>query len=106
MAFQTDPVDGTDSQVPGIADVMAAFTVCQIALTCKIDAVQLCKIQSRLTTAEQRISQAEDISANHTTALHFLQTKLSTLEYRAEDTENRKRKNGLRIVGLAEGVRG
>lgn len=38
--------------------------------------------------------------------LRTLHTKIRALEYKAEDTENRNRRNNLGIVGLAEGAEG
>lgn len=59
------------------------------------------KLRSRVAETEQRVSNTEDTVAEHSAALHSLQTKVKALEYRAEDAENRNRCNNLRIVGLA-----
>lgn len=64
------------------------------------------KMRTRLSSAEQHLSQTEDTVAEHTSSLRSLQTKIRALEYRNEDVENRNRRNNLRIVGLAEGVEG
>lgn len=48
----------------------------------------------------------EDMVAEHDGALHTLQSKLKTLEYRADDAENRCRRNNIRIIGLVEGAEG
>lgn len=94
---------------------MAAIATCQSTLTTKIEAVQLDmglirqdidKIRSRVAETEQRLSTSEDTIAEHGASLRTLQTKVKALEYRAEDAENRKRRNNLRIVGLPEGQRG
>lgn len=93
---------------------MAAIATFQAALTSKIEAVQLDvgilhqdmdKVGSQ-PSSEWRLGQAEDTVSQHTTALRSLQTKIWALEYKAEDAENRNRKNNLRIVGLAEGAEG
>lgn len=48
----------------------------------------------------------KDSVADHSTSIRALQTKVRALEYRAEDAENRSRRNNLCIVGLPEGVEG
>lgn len=46
----------------------------------------------------------EDTLQEHGASIRTLQTRIKTLEARAEDAENRNRRNNLRIVGLLEGV--
>lgn len=55
---------------------------------------------SRINAAEQRISHVEDTVKGHNTDLHMLHTKIRALEYKAEDAENRNRRNNLRIVDM------
>lgn len=114
-APHTDTMESDDSRPPWLEDVMAAIATCQSTLTTKIEAVQLDmglirqdidKIRSRVAETEQRLSTSEDTIAEHGASLRTLQTKVKALEYRAEDAENRKRRNNLRIVGLPEGQRG
>lgn len=64
------------------------------------------KICTWLGAAEQRVGHVEDITGEHTTSIRTLQTKIKALEYRAEDAENRSRRNNLYIVELAEGAEG
>lgn len=94
---------------------MAAIATCQSTLPAKIEAVQLDmglmqqdvdKLRSRMTETEQRLGTTEDDILEHSAAIQSLQTKIKALEYRAEDAENRNRRNNLRIVGLAEGAEG
>lgn len=64
------------------------------------------KIRSRITVAEQHVGAVEDTVTDHEASIRSLQTKVRALEYRAEDAENRSRRNNLRIVRLPEGVEG
>lgn len=103
MVSQADPLAEPTTSIPGI--VMVAIASCQTAiatcltvLTNKIEAVQLDmgvirqhmdKVHSCLTTAEGGVGHVEDIVAEHDGALCTLQSKMKTMEYRAEDAENR-----------------
>lgn len=122
MASQTDHEADPSTIPPGLPDIMAAITSCQSAVTTcqstlasKIEEVQLDvgllrqdldKIRSRVSEAERRVGSVEDTVNDHTASIRTLQTKVRALEYRAEDAENRSRRNNLRIVGLPEGVEG
>ena len=64
------------------------------------------KLRSRVTETEQRIGLLEDDSMEQSASLRTLHTKVKALESRAEDAENRNRRNNLRIIGLPEGVEG
>lgn len=64
------------------------------------------KLRSRVTKMEQHGSHTEDTVTEHSSALRTLQTELKALEYKADDAENRNRRNHHRIVGLAKGVAG
>lgn len=98
--------------------LMQAITGCQSSLstlTTKIDTVQLevsrirqefDKIRQRVTETERRLGITEDLVCDHTASLHTLQVRVRSLESRAEDAENRNRRNNLRIVGLPEGAEG
>lgn len=59
-----------------------------------------------MSEVEQRVSQTEDTVRDHVADLHTLKTKVKVLEARAEDAENRNRRNNLRIIGLPEGAEG
>lgn len=48
----------------------------------------------------------EDTVADHDASIRAVQSKVRALEYRAEDAENRSRRNNPRIVGLPDGVGG
>lgn len=60
----------------------------------------------RLSSVEQYLGHTEDMVAEHTTALCFLQTKVRALENKAEDAENCNHRNNLCIMGLAESAEG
>lgn len=115
MASQTEVVEPTAEPQLGFQEVMAAIVSCQAALTNKIEAVQLDlglirqdldKLCSRVSEAERRVGQTEDIATEHTASIHTLQTKVRALEYKVDDSENRNRRNNLRIVGIPEGAEG
>lgn len=86
MASQTELKESTPSAQLGLTDVMAAIVACQVALTSKVEAVQLDmgilrqdmeKDRSQLSTAEQSLGHTEDAVTKHTTALCSLKkTKL------------------------------
>lgn len=95
-----------------IATCQTAVASYQAALTTKIEEVQMDvgllwqdmdKIRSRLSAAENRVGQVEDAVGENTGAICSLQSRFKMLEHRAEDSENRCRRNNIRIVGLAEG---
>lgn len=56
--------------------------------------------------AERRVGETEDSIRDQRASIHTLQVKVKALESRAEDGENRSRRNNLRIVGLPEGAEG
>lgn len=114
-ATQTATMEEPESRPPWLAEVMTAIATCQSTPTAKIEAVQLDvslmrqdldRLRSRMMETEQRVGTAEDELLEHSTAIRSLQTKVKALEYRAEDAENRNRRNNLRIVGLPGGVEG
>lgn len=114
-ASQTGPMESADARPPWLAEVMAAIATCQSTLTAMIEAVQMDvgllrqdmnTLRTRVAETEQRVSNTEDTVAEHGAALRMIQTKIKALEYRAEDAENRNRRNNLHIVGLAGGSEG
>lgn len=122
MASQTDAQEGPATPVPGIPEVLAAVAACkaavascQAALTNKIEKAQMDvglirqdqdKVCSRLTEAETRVGQVEDALGKNTSETRSLSSRVKLLKHRAEDAENRCRRNNIRIVGLAEGAEG
>lgn len=62
--------------------------------------------RSCLGEAEARISQAEDTIRADSREIHALQIQVKALQDKAVDTENRLRRNNLRIQGLPERAEG
>lgn len=92
--------------------LMQAITGCQTTLTTKIEQMQsemglirrdMDKYRDRLTEAERRVGDTVDTIREHGASLRILQVKMKMLESRAEDQENRNRRNNLRLVGLPGG---
>lgn len=64
------------------------------------------KFRSRFVEAESRISQLEDVTSADSRNLRALQLQVKALQDKSIDTENRMRRNNLRIVGLPEKTEG
>lgn len=119
MASQTEHTD-TQAESSQMGEgqfqaLMQAITGCQTTLTTKIEQIQsemglirrdMDKYRDRLTEAERRVGENEDEIRDHGASIRILQVKMKTLELRAEDQENRNRRNNLRLVGLPEGREG
>lgn len=115
MSTQAGPSPPSQPGETDFAALMAAITSCQTALTTKIDYVQsdiglirrdLDSFRARITTVEQRVSDVEDRQRDQGADIHTLKVKVRHLEAKAEDMENRNRRNNLRILGLPEGEEG
>lgn len=74
-----------------------------LAEECKLIHNDLDKIGGRLTESESRISATEDLTATHVTSIAELQRKVQTLIAKSDDSENRLRRNNIRVLGLPEG---
>lgn len=92
---------------------MQAITSFQTTLTAKIDLLQtdfglmrgdMDTFCDRLGEVERRVGKSEDSAREQGSSIHILQVKMKALESRAEDNENRRRRNNLRVVGLPEGA--
>lgn len=64
------------------------------------------KRRERLSEVERRTGDTEDLLREHRASLHTMQVRMKAMESRAEDQENRNRRNNLRVVGLPEGTEG
>lgn len=64
------------------------------------------KFRSRFAEAESRISQLEDDTRADSRNLRALQLQVKALQEKSVDTENRMRRNNLRIIGLPEKIEG
>ncbi|KAM9316326.1 vomeronasal type-2 receptor 26-like [Gastrophryne carolinensis] len=94
---------------------MAAIASCQNALTTKFHTLQeqfnyfrhdLNKIRDRTGENERRIGEAEDRLSAQVGELATLRRQVTVLLGRAEDSENRNRRNNVRILGLPEKAEG
>lgn len=74
-----------------------------LATECTLIRADLDKIRGRLTETEDRISATEDITSQHAGSLLTLQRTVQALVARADDAENRMRRNNVRVLGLPEG---
>lgn len=115
MASQTDQADPSALGTEQFSALMQAITGCQTTLTAKIEQIQMemglvrrdmDKFRDRLSESERRIGDTEDILREHGASLRTLQLKMKAVETRAEDQENRNRRNNLRMVGLPESAEG
>lgn len=73
---------------------------------CTLIRHDLDKIRGRITEAEDRISVVEDTSQTQGNQLVELQAMVKSLQSRAEEAEDRQRRNNVRVVGLPEGAEG
>lgn len=76
-----------------------------LATECTLIRHDLDKIRGRLTTAEDRISEVEDVSHLQGSQLAELKEMVRSLQHRADDAEDKQRRNNVR-VGLPEGAEG
>lgn len=114
VSTQTPPVPG-EQQEPTPADILEAIKACKDTLTVKIDYLatdislirhDMDKFRSRVAEAEERISQLEDSTRADSRELHALQAQVKALQEKSVDTENRLRRNNIRILGLPERAEG
>lgn len=63
-------------------------------------------IKGRMTTAERRISDTEDLTTQLTAKVSDLETKVKQLTEKNDDLENRSRRSNLRLIGLEEKAEG
>lgn len=77
-----------------------------LASECNLIRHDLDKIRGRLTTAEDRISEVEDDAHFQGSQLSDLQDMVRSLQHRADNANNRQRRNNVRVVGRPEGAEG
>ncbi|KAJ3593267.1 hypothetical protein NHX12_005602 [Muraenolepis orangiensis] len=63
-------------------------------------------MKGRLTTAESRISDTEDITAQLSATITELETKVQSLAEKNEDLENLSRRSNVQLIGLPENAEG
>lgn len=115
---QTDTTHVAATSERGAADtdkIMAAIASCQTALMTKIEDLQtdinrlrhdMDRVKDRTSEAERRVGEVEDLARATDTTVQALQQQVKTLQARAEDAENRSRRNNVRILGLPERAEG
>lgn len=111
-------MNSTEPMGPGTADtdrIMMAIASCQSALTSKIDDLQtdinrlrydIDTVKDRTSEIERRVGAVEDTTNTIENSVHVLKQQIKVLEARAEDAENRNRRNNIRILGLPERAEG
>ena len=108
----TTPVGPTDT-LAGTETILSAIRESREAVERKVEEVRvdvsllrhdLRGVAERVTEAESRISTAEDEIVTLRSQVNQLLKSSAILEDRAEDAENRSRRNNLRLVGIPEGV--
>lgn len=73
---------------------------------CSLIRHDLDKIQGRLTTVEDRVSEVEDSSHTQGTQIAELCDRVHSLQRRADNAEDRQRREKIRVLGLPEGAEG
>ena len=98
-----------------LAEILAAIQTSRQALEGQIGGVQaevslirqdLRNVVDRVTETEGRVSELEDTVKDLKSNLQRVTAVAGRLEFRAEDAENRARRNNLRFVGFSEGIEG
>ena len=113
VALEADTASNSDPDK--LSEILAAIQASRLALEGQIGGVQtevllirqdLRNVVDRVTDAEGRLSEMEDTIKELKSTVQKLSTTTGTLEFRAEDAENRARRNNLRFVGIQEGIEG
>lgn len=108
------PVAG-DPAAPTLADIMEAIRAWKDTLMVKINHMateiglihhNMDKFRSRVSEAEERSSHLEESTRTDSRELHALQMQVKALQDKANDTENRLRRNNIRVLGLPEKAEG
>lgn len=115
LLSQTSPSDEDMEEEPTLMDVLKTIKVNHSDLMGKVAELKLDitimrqdmhKIRDRVSETERRISDLEDTVNPLLPAVKTHGTKIKSLEDKADDLENRLRRNNLRLVGLPERVEG
>ena len=97
------------------SEILAAIQVSRSALEGQIGGVQakvslvhqdLRNVVDRVTEVEGRVSELEDTVKGLGVTVRKLEAATGALEARAEDAENRVRRNNIRFIGIPEGLEG
>ena len=84
-----------------LEEKLATFTNTLEVLTARVEGNN-----KRLDEAEGRVSTLEDTLATTKNKLREVEQKLHILTEKADDMENRSRRDNIRIIGLREGAEG
>lgn len=77
-----------------------------LASECNLIRHNLDKIRGRLTTVKDRNSEVEDVEHSQGYQLSEIWDMARSLQHRADDAEDRQRRNNMRVMGLPEGAEG
>lgn len=86
--------------------VTVLVSIDHLTTECTLIRHELDNIRGRHTVAEDRISEGGDVSHSQDTQLSELQDMVKMLQNRADDAEDRQRRNNVRVVELPEGAKG
>lgn len=106
IEVDTDAITGPILEAIAASKTELVSRIDCLASECNLIRHDLDKIRGRLTTAEDRISEVEDASHTQGSQLNELKDMVRALQRRADDAEDRQRRNNVRVVGLPEGVEG
>lgn len=114
VGTQTPPEPAT-SHATSHAELLPAIKVGNDSVMVKIDHLvtdvslirhDMDKFRTRFSEAEGRISQLEDDTRSDSRDLRALQLQVKALQEKFIDTENRLRRNNIRVLGLPEQAEG
>lgn len=91
----------TESIGKMLEEKLASFTKALEVLTTRVEGNN-----KRLDEAEGRVSTLEDMLGTTENKLREVEKKLQILTEKADDMENRTRRDNIRVIGLKEGVEG
>lgn len=104
MESAEDPVQAVDPDASTRPILMGCIN--HLLSECTLISHDLDKLRGQLTTVEVIISYVEDTS--HTHGAHLLEFRdlVRSLQHRADDVEDRQRRNNIKVMGLREGAEG
>lgn len=104
-----EPTEPSNKEILGAIQAAHASTTAQLdTITIDISLLRqdMQKLRERTTEVEQRVSRLEDTARPLPSDLARVQKQLAEMTDKADDIENRLRRNNVRLVGLPEGVEG
>lgn len=106
MAVDAEAITGPILEAINASKAELMGRIDHLSSECTLIRHDLDKIRSRLTTVETRVSEVEDVSHVHDGRITELREQVQALQRRADDAEDRQRRNNIRVVGLPEGAEG